>query len=390
MMRTITTIGGNSSKRPVFVTRFGLSDRTAVGVQTKQILEHFPSRTHLYWSESVLDSPVSRSHRIESFLSAPIARLKRNKKISTFLPNFDVSWWQDDKPASKIVSFLEDLREETSSIYLAPLDAGDARRMKEIIHVLRRPFVLHLWDFLDNAGDATTRWLIENADRVFCLNDNILRDVVAIRGEASILTFRRAAAKVTAKRFDEDEISVALSGELGVYLGGVKCLIAAIHSLRDSGRSYRIVYVGTSKRELRRSGIRSYDPISVRGFIPSAEQRDQALSKCTIGFIPGPLSSPESNARSKYSIPSRILDFMAIGLPIVGTLHPDSAAFSFCRNFGLEDWLFMDDPNQVARALAALANPQEWEKSSQKSLAAFSKLIDSYDIGELKSMLVQK
>jgi hypothetical protein len=71
----------------------------------------------------------------------------------------------------------------------------------------------------------------------------------------------------------------------------------------------------------------------------------------------------------------------------VGTLHPDSATFSFCRNFGLDEWLFMDDTDRVAQALATLANLQEWEKSSQKSLAAFSKLIGSYDIAELKSML---
>jgi hypothetical protein len=386
-MRSGSSTEYNRPKRPVFVTRFGLSDRTAVGVQTKQILENFPLHAHLYWNESILDSRISCSHRIESFLTSPLASLKRNNKVSTLLPNFDVSWWQDDKPAGTVVSFLENLRDETSNVYLAPLDASDARRMKEIINVLKLPFVLHLWDFLDNASDATTRWLIENAARVFCLNDSILSDVIAIRREASILTFRRAAAKTVAQRPDSTDLSVAISGDIGPYLGGVKCLIAAIERLRKSGPKYNILYVGPSKKVLRRNGILSHASISATGFIPSAEQRDRVLSKCTIGFIPGPLSPPEADSRSKYSIPSRILDFMAIGLPIVGTLHPDSATFSFCRNFGLDEWLFMDDTDRVAQALATLANLQEWEKSSQKSLAAFSKLIGSYDIAELKSML---
>jgi hypothetical protein len=388
MTRASTAIEGNQPKRPIFVTRFGLSDRTAVGVQTRQILEHFPIHTHLYWNESVLDPPVSESHRIESKLHAPIARLKRNTTISKLLPGFNVSWWRHDRPASNVVSFLESLREETSSVYLAPLDASDARRMTEIINILKRPFVLHLWDFLDNENDATTRRLIENAANVFCLNDKILSDVVAIRGDASILTFRRAAAKNTAKRSDVEEIRVALSGELGVYLGGVKCLIAATQHLRERGRQCSVVYLGTSKRDLKRSGLASSDLISVKGFIPSAEHRDQVLSKCTVGFIPGPLLSPESNARSKYSIPSRILDFMAVGLPIAGTLHPDSAAFSFCRSFGLDEWLFRDDPEQVAHALAMLADPLEWQRCSQKSFAAFLKLIEAYDLSELKSMLI--
>jgi hypothetical protein len=385
MMRSSTAIGGSKSKRPIFVTRFGLSDRTAVGVQTKQILAQFPVHTHLYWSESALDSPVPCSHRIESFLSAPIARLKRN---SALLSNFDVSWWRDDKPGSKVVSILESLKEETSSIYLAPLDASDARRMTEIVRVLGRPFVLHLWDFLDNANDPTTRRLIENAARVFCLNDHILRDVAAIRGDASILTFRRAAAKSTARRPDSEEISVALSGEVGPYVSGLKCLITAIRKLRGNSVNCRMVYVGPSKRDLGRGGITPQDPVSVSGFIRSPEQRDHILSGCTAGFIPGPLSSPGENTRSKYSIPSRILDFMAIGLPIVGTLHPDSAAFAFCRNFGVDDWLFMNDPDKIAQALMTLANPEEWEKSSRKSLAAFSRLINSYNIDELKSALI--
>src|SRR5262245_49406397 len=115
MTRPSAAIGSNSSKHPVFVTRFGLSDRTAVGVQTKQILEHFPAHTHLYWSEGVFDPRASNSHRIESSLSSPVAALKRIKGLSTLLPEFDVSWWQGDKPAVKIVSFLENLKEETSS-----------------------------------------------------------------------------------------------------------------------------------------------------------------------------------------------------------------------------------------------------------------------------------
>jgi hypothetical protein len=54
----------------------------------------------------------------------------------------------------------------------------------------------------------------------------------------------------------------------------------------------------------------------------------------------------------------------------------------------LDKWLFLDDSDQVAQALAILATFEEWDKSHRKSLAAFSRLIDLYDIGELKSVLV--
>src|SRR6202041_3329426 len=98
-------------------------------------------------------------------------------------------------------------------------------------------------------------------------NNVILSDVVAIRGEASILTFRRAAAKVGAEHPDGEVVNIALSGDIGAYLGGVRCLTAAIQSLRKSGSNYNIVYVGPQKRNLRRSGIMSYDFISATGFI---------------------------------------------------------------------------------------------------------------------------
>ena len=287
-----------------------------------------------------------------------------------------------------MISLLENLREETSGVYLAPLDKSDARRMREIITVLQSPFVLHLWDFLDNANDETTRWLIENASSVFCLNSAILRDVTSIRREASILTFRRTAAKVVAQRSDDTTVSVAILGDIGSYLGGVTCLIAAIEHLRMVGQNHNVVFVGTSQKMLKRNGISARDSISATGFIPSAEQRDRVLSRCAVGFVPGPLASPESDPRSKYSIPSRILDFMAIGLPIVGTVHPDSATFSFCQDLGLDEWLVRNEPDQVAQALEALVDLREWERSSRKSLAAFSKLMAAYDIAELRSMLV--
>src|SRR3569832_445621 len=253
-MQYSDAISGNRPKRPIFVTRFGLSDRTAVGVQTKQILENFPIHAHLFWNESVFDSRKPRSYRIESSLYSTVAALKRNRKISPLLANLDVSWWRNDKPARQVISLLENLREETSGVYLAPLDKSDARRMREIVIVLQSPFVLHLWDFLDNANDETTRWLIENASSVFCLNSAILRDVTSIRREASILTFRRTAAKVVAQRSDDTTVSVAILGDIGSYLGGVTCLIAAIEHLRKDGQNHNVVYVGTSQKMLKRFG----------------------------------------------------------------------------------------------------------------------------------------
>jgi Glycosyl transferases group 1 len=373
-------------KRPLFVTRFGLSDRTAIGVQTKRLLGHFSDYLHLYWNEGLFDPHYPNSLCLDNWPFARISALKRKTLISKGLQKLRISRWDDETPSPSLRSYLSGLREDISTVYFAPIDSADARRMKEIARLLNLPFVIHLWDFLDNAGDEATHWLIGNAKHAFCLNEEILENVKKTQSNSSILPFNRLPSEARAGFPLGKTTTIAIMGDIGSYVGGIPSLISAINLLRHTGKTYRIVYIG-NQRSLKRLGLNSCNLISATGFITSSAQRDEILSRCAIGFMPGPSNSPDYDPRSKYSIPSRILDFMSVGIPVVGTVHLDSATFSFCRELGIHAWLGQNDPVRIAEALMAHTERRIWTASSDASLIAFDTFYAAYDLGVLKNAL---
>ena len=56
----------SSTAPPVFITRFSLSSRTAIGVQTKLLLEPLKDWRHLFWSASEFAEITPHSLRMES------------------------------------------------------------------------------------------------------------------------------------------------------------------------------------------------------------------------------------------------------------------------------------------------------------------------------------
>jgi Glycosyl transferases group 1 len=277
-------------------------------------------------------------------------------------------------------------------VYFAPIEARDATRMRRIAEILNRPYVLHLWDFLDNAdGDADTDWLIQNSQHVFCLNPEIQGRLREFRTSSSVLTFIRQSPLDFAS-FEMGVAAptrrIAILGDIGSYIEGIRCLITAVDHLRTRGSAaWHIQYIGAQKM-LSRAGLPRLPFLRSTGFLASPRDRDAALSSCHVGFLPGPTASPEHNPRSKYSIPSRILDFMSAGLPIVGTVHPRSATYSFCERLAITAGLTACTGEAIANALELVAERQEWEARSAQSKGAFSALRASYDLQSLKDMLV--
>lgn len=379
-----------NQKRTLFVTRFGLSDRTAIGVQTRYLLGQFPNHIHFYWNEGLFDPKFPGSRRIENWYFSRLPVLKKQNAAARLFTKLKLGRWDDDRPSAALVSFLIALRSQLSAVYLAPIDAKDAVRMRAIVTTLQMPFVLHLWDFLDNGLDHdATRWLVANAIHVFCLNRHILSALHDLQPSSSILTFTRPPPKSIATYKLKDELIVAIMGDIGSYRKGAECLIQAIKLLRRAGRDCRIVYIGR-QRTLKQCGFNDYGFVKSTGFIALGDERDRILSECGIGFIPGPIAAPEIDARSKYSIPSRILDFMAVGMPFVGTVHPHSATYAFCRDLGIESGLLPTlDAKALARLIMRMATQREWGLNSRRNLEAFNEIVSTHQLGRLRAVLQQ-
>jgi hypothetical protein len=374
------------NSRPLFVTRFGLSPRSAVGVQTANLLNLFEQWHHIYWRESLFAGYVRDSYCLESWAYARLTPLRASDWVAKKAEQMKWTWWSEDRITGRGEALILALRDKVSSAYFAPIEAEDARRMKHIAELLSKPFVVHLWDFLDkNMEDESTQWLIKNAVRVFCLNDAIANEVKKTRG-ADILQFTRSKPNHRCIYAKDGDIRIALIGDIGSYIEGVKKLVAAVDIVNKAGRSAKILYIGKSTIP-KKCGMSSRDHIEATGFIRSNDEKDRLLSSCNFAFLPGPSGSPENDSRSKYSIPSRVLDFLGTGLPIVGTLHPLSATSELCRNLGVDADLYCNDSDQIARSFLALVGKDRWRMSNQRSLEGFEQIIRSHKVDLLKGAL---
>ncbi len=375
---------------PVFVTRYSLSSKTAIGVQTKHYLDAFGDWRHLYWRE--FDSGIgrdTRSVRIERFV---VARWPFWVEKMGRLPGLDTvasTLWNSNRLKEQAGrELIATYRETASALYFAPVDAADAERMRHIAELLRRPFVLHLWDSLGTPllESPHHRWLIEHAHQVLALSKPLLHEARELRPDVGELLFVREKTGSRAKAPDAGPLRVALIGFMPAYRTGLHLLYAAFQKMRAAGVAIELHFVG-ARRALDRLGEDITKEMIHTGYLPSHEARDAALASCHVAFLPGPLESPAEDFRSRYSIPSRVLDFMAVGLPVVGTVHPESATAQFYAEYGIGQHLLCGTAGQIADAFANLKDPREWEAAHQASLLALQQIDCDGQLERLKAAM---
>jgi glycosyltransferase involved in cell wall biosynthesis len=375
-------------ERPLFVTRYSLSDRSAIGVQTRNLMRPFPQARHVYWWASESRRVDSRSIPLEGYLFRRISYFKRLQERGERTAASSLSWWRDADLGGRAASSLRRAAEGADGLYLAPISRGDARRMRAIAEAVQLPFVVHLWDALDGAlaGDRDVEWLIARASLVLSVSDSLIRDVGALGYGAQRLMFSREPSAVLASEQVQGPLRVVMVGDIFSYLEGVEELLQAAANLRREGVEVELVYVGPTAG-LRRMPAEIRGGLNAVGFLNSPDDRDRVLAGCSIGYLPGPYHSPEQDARSRYSVPSRLADYLAVGLPVVGALHPGAAAVEELRNLGVDASYLTLRSTELEGALRRLRDAAVWRELHTASVEAFQKLYRCYNPTVFESML---
>jgi hypothetical protein len=358
---------------PLFVTAQSLSPRTPNGVQTRNFLESFPEWKHLFWDAADFKNHDSRSTRIESLLFSRYSIFKRDPAPGVARALAGFSRWQKNTPKPALRRWLHTaVKNDVSAVFVSICSINDAERMQAILMELERPFVVHLWDLLDgdHMRSPSFRWLIESAAHVFCLTQEMVDHLSPTRPDATILRFTRPPSKYVATEPSGGPLRIGLIGNCRPYLDGLSVLNEALRILKLRNQPFSVVYVGSKKR-LKEWGERLEGEVEVSGFVESGDERDLLLSRCHVGFLPGPLAPPATNALSKFSIPSRVLDFMATGLPITGTVHPQSATATYLETHGLGSSLGANTAELLAERLIELSDSSAWRGYAERSLQGF-------------------
>jgi glycosyltransferase involved in cell wall biosynthesis len=339
---------GSQNKVPLFINRFSLSPRTAVGVQTVRLLHPHEDWLHFHWWSSSLKTIDPRSILLENTVLSRYSFL-HHPYITRACEFFAVSAWRGNKlRPGRQKKLIAEFKERVAGAYLAPLNELDAVRCLALIHLMDVPFVLHLWDVLE--GDIATgalRSLIDRAERVFCVSEPLLRDVSLLRGDAELLSFARDDSAARAQAPESGPLKIVMHGNISSYQDGMDHLDQAIALVEAKGVEVDVCFLGSPKI-LRQAETTLKARVRVHGFVATQADVDRELSQAHVGFLPGPSRDPAFDLRSRYSIPSRILDYMAVGLPIVGSVHRESATGYYVRSVGLERTVTCDSPAEIA------------------------------------------
>jgi glycosyltransferase involved in cell wall biosynthesis len=360
---------------PLFINRFSLSPRTAIGVQTHRLLQVHTDWLHFHWWTNSLKQLDQRSVLLENRVQSRFSFL-HGARFSRIAESLGVSWWGGDNRLRPWAArrIKDQYRDRVSSVYLAPLSEWDAKRCLSLTNLAGAPFVVHLWDVL--SGDITKgalRELIDRAERVYCVSSALLKDVSWLRSDAELLCFSRDASGAKAAPREEGPLVVAMHGNITSYAEGLEDLDQAIELVEAQGLQVEVQYLGSPKI-LQQTQTPLKKRMKGLGFFPTEKDLDRALSRTHVGFLPGPKLDPRGDLRSRYSIPSRVQDYLAVGLPVIGTVHAASATGEFLRGLGLEASTACSRPQQIAEWLLRLAQPAVWTRESCRSRAAFAQL----------------
>jgi hypothetical protein len=358
---------------PLFINRFSLSPRTAIGVQTLRLMEPHQDSLHFHWWSSSLKQMDPRSVLFENTLLSRYSFL-HNPSLLRVCERLGISLWNgNDLRAPMVERLRKEYRERVSSAYIAPLNEPDAQRCLELANLVGAPFVLHLWDVLQgDVSSGALRQLVERAESVFCVSQPLLDDVSLIRSDAELLCFSRDEALVTAGPRQRGPLKIVMHGNVSSYAEGLDALDKAIPLLERKGLKVEVSFLGSPK--ILRQAKTTLKGVSVGGFCPTQQDLDVELSRAHVAFLPGPRLDPKIDLRSRYSIPSRILDYLALELPIVGCVHKSSATGGFLQELGLEASTTCSGPDEIADWLTRIARPLHWAEQSTKSRNAFDLL----------------
>jgi hypothetical protein len=360
---------------PLFINRFSLSPRTSIGVQTRRLMDAYPDGLHFHWWTNSLRQLDRRSILLENKVQSRYSFLHA-ATISIIAENLRLSWWGGgNQPRPWLAGRIrKQYRDRVSSVYLAPLSEWDAERCLALANLVGAPFVLHLWDVLSgDVNQGALRELIDRAESVFCISEALLQDVSRLRSDAVLLCFSRDDAPVTAVPPEQKPLIVGLHGNITSYAEGLEDLDQAIALLEAKGVPVEVQFLG-SPRILQQTRTPLKKRVKSLGFFPTQAGLDHALGRVHVAFLPGPKLDPRGDLRSRYSIPSRVQDYLAVGLPIVGTVHEQSATGVFLRGLGLAEATVCSRPQEIADWLLQLSQPDAWTAASSRSRAAFAQL----------------
>jgi hypothetical protein len=277
-----------------------------------------------------------------------------------------LDWWSRDQlNLAKLNRKLHTFRSRPRRAWVICMHEWDASRAYALWKgVSKPPFVLHVMDiFHDRLSEEETpnfRRLIQEARHVLCISANIAAEMRNNEAKSVSLLPPCSNFSTEGRQPLGVQLRMVITGTVGGYAdnAALKLLTDSWPAIKDQFPSVELHYSGLSAKQL---------PDKLRGEVQdhgllSHTAYEDLLRRCHLAYLP--VSHPSTTV-GRFSLPSRLTDYLACGLPIIACTDKGTAIWSFLNSLPDGCAANVTDAAGLCNAVARFArNPLHWAEAS--------------------------
>ena len=354
----------------------GLAPTNGTSVQLIRLLEGIEDSTvHLLWDireagatsvrqSIVLDDAFQRAQPVESEAA------DTNEPTST--------WWNGNTlNGQRLREQLRKFPTQPNRAWVFCGNERDATRARAVLSALGNPpFLLHLMDIFHNAISQRETphllSLIEAATEVVCTSAIAAQEVLRHRSSETHVLPCCSNFDANGRCSWDSRFRIALTGALwdkSMWNNSpaLDLLAAAWPEIKRQLPHIELHYAGAFAEHLPSSLM---PDVHNHGFLEPA-RCEQILRNCHLAYLPVSL-----NTRfGPYSVPSRLADYLACGLPTITCTSPGTGIFSFIQTAPAGAAVNVTNTTELVDAITQLAaDPQRWQRASTDA-ASYAKQV---------------
>ena len=375
------------------VTCNELARSHGTGAQILQIF-HGSQFHHFYWR-------VGHGQRSEvpqsTLLKDRIPDVRQLGGIGRRLKQLSgMTWWRGDQiNTAWLHRFLQTRGLGFDVAYVVIASESDAVRALSIVRFLKVPYVVHMVDLLhehglDPASMPATDELLKGASGLLALLPSIAEEMGKFsKAPIQIIPIGKPLGQQIAKPPGINEpIRMIIGGR--PYRGGCQLLVKAWKDVKQSCRKVELNYVGPHYREIPPELMPECRNV---GFLQSEDDYQRFLATAHLAFLTGP---DADNMHGKWSFPSRTVDHLMAGLPVLACVPAGSATEKILNPIHPQAVAFTRSVSDITEAINRFtAGKEAWAFASRTARSFVEKTMSIHFVREkvfeaLKSATIKK
>lgn len=284
-----------------------------------------------------------------------------------------LNWWTNGQlNQRRLRRALKSFHARPARAWIICMHESDARRACAIWEAIGHPpFVLHVMDIfhtgLSQAETPTFRRLVGEARHVICISDNIASEVRNSGAKSVGIVPCCAAFSGEGRETLKRPLRIVITGTIwsGVYEDNpaARLLLTAWPEIKARFPDVELHYAGACGAHLPEQ-LR--DEIHNHGLLSHSAYHNLLLS-CHLAYL---LVSHPGSTVGRYSVPSRLADYLACGLPTIVCTDQATAISAFLNDLPHGCALNVSSAEALVQAVIAFVErPSYWAEASTKAAA---------------------